>query len=75
MGYTALRALARALERRAKHVYAVLVLDVCVAILRLRNDSNERRKLQRELCVVSMRQGDHDTGAAHCKYVLGDLRE
>ena len=75
MGYTALRALARALERRAKHAYAVLVLDVCVAILRLRDDSNERRKLQRELCIVSTRQGDRETGVTHCNHVLGDLRE
>jgi hypothetical protein len=44
MGYTALRGLAHAFERRAKHVYAALVLDVCVTIQRLRNDANERRK-------------------------------
>lgn len=75
MGYTALRAFARALERRAKHIYAVLVLDVCVAILTLRDDSNERRKLQRELCVVSARQSDHNTGSTHCRHVLDDFCE
>lgn len=75
MGYSALRALARALERRAKHAYAVLVLDVCVAVLRLRNDSNEWRRLQRELCVISTRQANYETGAAHCTHVLSDLRD
>jgi hypothetical protein len=75
MGYTALRGLARAFERRAKHAYAVLVLDVCVAILRLRDYSNEIRKLQRELCVVSTRQGNSETGASHCEYILRDLRD
>jgi len=77
MGYTALRGLARAFERRAKHAYAVLVLDVCVAVLRLRDDANEMRKLQRELCVVSTRQGNNTTGTAHCKRILrhGSLRD
>ena len=43
--------------------------------MRLRDDSNERRKLQRELCIVSTRQGDRETGVTHCNHVLGDLRE
>lgn len=33
IGYSALSALADALDRRAKHVYAMRVLEVCVAIL------------------------------------------
>ena len=73
MGYTVLRAFARALERRAKHAYAVLVLDVCVAILTLRDDSDGRRKLQRELCVVSARQSEQSSN--HCTHVLRDMRE
>jgi len=73
MGYTSLKAFSRALERRVKPPYAVLVLDVCVAILTLRNDLDERRKLQRELCVVSVRQGDHNTSSTYCKQVLKTL--
>ena len=38
IGYTVLSALADALDRRAKHVYAMRVLEVCVAILQLRRE-------------------------------------
>jgi len=44
-----------------------------VAILALRNDMNERRKLRRELCVIAARQSDDRTGSTHCKLVLADL--
>lgn len=73
MGYTTLRAFARALDRRAKYTYALLVLDICVAILALRNDINEKRKLRRELCVIAARQSDDRTCHTHCKLVLADL--
>mmetsp|Transcript_19400 Transcript_19400/g.62241 ORF Transcript_19400/g.62241 Transcript_19400/m.62241 type:complete len:1616 (-) Transcript_19400:180-5027(-) len=72
MGFAALRALARVLDRRTKHAYAVLALEVCVAILELRDDHSERRRLQRELAVVSARQGERDC-PRYCLRVLKDL--
>ena len=72
IGYTVLSALADALDRRAKHVYAMRVLEVCVAILQLRGDLTERRRLQRELCIISAHKGDRSSGVKHCMSVLTD---
>lgn len=72
LGFTAIRTLARVLDRRSKHTYAVLALEVCISILELRDDLNERHRLQRELAVVSARQGGHDC-SRYCIRVLKDL--
>lgn len=72
LGFTAIRALARVLDRRSKHTYAVLALEVCISILELRDDLNERHRLQRELAVVSARQGGRDC-SRYCIRVLKDL--
>ena len=75
MGYTTLRALARALEQRSKHAYAVLALDICLAVSKFHGNSNERYKLQRELCVVLMRQGVSQRSMSQCECVLRDQRK
>mmetsp|Transcript_11450 Transcript_11450/g.36367 ORF Transcript_11450/g.36367 Transcript_11450/m.36367 type:complete len:2088 (+) Transcript_11450:35-6298(+) len=74
MGLSALSALARVLDRRSKHAYAVLALEVCVAILKLRNDRNASRRLQRELATVSARQGNWEC-QRYCINLLKDLDE
>lgn len=74
MGFASLRALARSLDRRSKHAYAALALEVCIAILELRSDRVERCRLQRELAIVSARQGGCDC-PRYCLCVMADLDE
>lgn len=74
MGFTALRALARSLDRRSKHAYAALALEVCIEILELRDERFERRRLQRELAIVSARLGDCDLSRYFLR-VLADVND